>query len=190
MAVAPALEPVPPESALERGRRRLLLACAYDAGTLLVALFGSSAVATAWMLSRSDWGRVDLGAPDADLALAISISAGPAWTAWQWLHVWSEGGTFGVRRAMSGSPQPASASPVRRVVWLALHPVSIPFWGWATSIFIATGTPAFMAAGLLPATLGLLAALLAIASFVMLLVRPLLSPLHTWIAVASFGGRR
>jgi hypothetical protein len=194
MAAAQALEPAPARPASELGRGRVLLACAYDLATLLIGTLASSLVAITWMLARTDWGRLDLNTGDAVIALAIAVSAGPAWTAWQWLHL-REGATFG-RRHVHGygtSPSETVYGPMQRIrqaVWFALHPVSLPLWVWLTAVLVATGSSPFIFVSSAPLTAALATALLAVISLVSVLVRPSLPPLHAWIARASFGGRR
>jgi hypothetical protein len=194
MAAAQALEPAPARVMPDLGRARLLLACAYDLVSLIIALLGSSLVALLWMLGRTGWGRYDLGAGDAVIALATAVSAGPAWTAWQWLHLRDERATFGRRRTQRLATQPnlaqTSVRDARRGVWLALHPVSLPLWVWLTAVLIATGSSPFIFASSLPFTAAVTTTLLAAISLIALLVRPSFLPLHVWIARASFGGRR
>src|SRR5699024_9618700 len=125
----------------------------------------------------------------------IAVSAGPAWTAWQWLHVRDDGVTFG-RRYAQHQATPASdrlrrsMRRLRQAVWLALHPVSLPLWLWLTAVLLATGSSPFIFVSAVPLTAALATALLAAISLVTILVRPSLPPLHVWIARASFGGRR
>jgi hypothetical protein len=73
---------------------------------------------------------------------------------------------------------------------LALHPVSLPLWAWLAAVLTATGASPFIFASSVPLTAVLATALLAVISFITVLVRPSLPPLHVWIARASFGGRR
>jgi hypothetical protein len=129
------------------------------------------------------------------IALAIAVSAGPAWTAWQWLHVRGNGATFGRRYAQPNDTTQlirlrSSMRCIREGVWLALHPVSLPLWVWLTAVLVATGSSPFVFASSVPLTAALATALLAVISLVAVLVQPSLAPLHVWIARASFGGRR
>jgi hypothetical protein len=171
----------------------LLLACAYDLATLVIGMLASSLVAVMWMLARTGWGRLDLKTGDAVIALAIAVSAGPAWTAWQWLHLRDDGATFGRRRAqvVTTEPDPGHGymPRIRRAVWLVLHPVSLPLWVWLTAVFVATGSSPLIFVSSVPLTAAMATALLAAISLVSVLVRPSLPPLHVWIARASFGGR-
>ena len=177
-------------------RGRLLLAWASALATLLLALAAGSLLATIWMLARTEWGRFDLGTGDAVFALALPASAAPAWTAWRWLRLWEEAALLDRWRARltpAEGPEHARSNldrRVRRIVWLALHPVGLPFWLWLTCALLVTATSAFTVLAVVPLTVSLLVALLAAVSLVMLLARPSLWPLHVWLAHASFGGRR
>lgn len=172
----------------------MLLAWMYDLGTLLLALAVTGTVAVVWMLARTEWGRVDLRTGDAVIAVALALGVGPAWTAWQWLRLWDEDGTAGHARMrvapLDRTARAQSSGRARRALWLALHPVSLPFWAWTTFICFVTGSSVFAAVAIVPLTATLLVGLLTAVSLVTLLVRPLAWPLHLWIARASFGGRR
>jgi hypothetical protein len=179
MLAASVAQPAPVEVRPGITRRRLLGGWAYDLATLLIALLASSLVALAWMLGRTAWGRIDLGAVDAIIALALGISAGPAWTVWHWSRLW-EAGTSGE----------SALSPSGRGIWLASHPVSLPFWLWTTFICFATGVSVLAAAAVVLLTVTLVVGGLAAVSLVILLVRPGAWPLHLWIARASSGRRQ
>lgn len=191
------IQHAPPQTHLRINRQRLLLAWTYDVATLVLTLAASSLAATVWMLARTNWGLFDLGTGDAVFALALCISAAPAWTAWQWLQLWGDGATFGTRRAgitegVGGLVQGGRLSEgrLRSTAWLGLHPASLPCWAWMAGALFATATPMFIVIAVVPLAASLLVAFLSVLSMVMLLARPSLRPLHVWLARASFGGRR
>jgi hypothetical protein len=160
----------------------LLVAWLYDLGTLVLALLATGVVGTLWLLARTDWGRVDVALGEAVFASSLLAAAAPAWTAWQWLRLWDEGRTAGHRRLQL---EPASALPgARRVIELALHPVSIPAWSWLALTLIILEVPgAAWLAVVVTAFVGLLAAV----SLGLLLVRPAAQPLHRRIARMRLG---
>ena len=94
---------------------------------LLLMLIAATALALAWLLARTQAGRLDAASGDAIAAAAIVGAAVPAWAAWQAARLHALGATTGQARlglAVEGAP-------MRRVARFLLHPASLPLWsGW------------------------------------------------------------
>lgn len=163
-------------------RARLLAALAIDLATLVAALCASALVAIAWLLARTGAGRLDPEERDAVVAFALWAAAAPAWTAWQWRMLHAHGSTFGARRTGAGAVPRLEGR--RRLVWLLLHPVTVPAWGWLTLTAAIPGPLALVA---VPLTVTACVLVLAVVSCVLVLVTPGGAPLHARIARA---GRR
>ena len=138
----------------------LLRTVARDVLTLLLAFASCAALATAYLLLRTDRGALDAPAPDAALAAAIAAAAIPTWTAYQWRR--------GIR-----------VGSARSLLGIALHPANAPAWCWlaATLGLLSLRLPALVVLALAVAV-----TLLAVASFLLLLLRPEAQPLHIQIA--------
>ena len=171
----------------------MLAAWGRDVATLASALAATGLIAVAWMLARTDLGRYDLGVQDAVFALSICLASGPAWSAWQWLRLRTDGATFGGRRttiASDGGSHLVASSWFRRWALAAVHPTTLPLWLWATMVLTISGVDALALLAVLPLTMFLTGGVLMLGSMVLLLVRPSAAPLHVWFTHASFGGGR
>lgn len=152
------------------GRGARFAAVALDLGALL-ALLAIVAVAVAgWLLARTAWGRLDAGAADAWAAAALLAACVPAWGAWQLARLRRAGATFGEARA--GLAVEASSAR-RRLLRFALHPLSVPVWGWLALTLLVSGLggPALALAALC-AIAGALAGLGGLAALALAAARP------------------
>jgi hypothetical protein len=187
-------------------RRRRLLAVGFDVGGGLVAMLAALAIATLWLLLRSGLGRDDAGGGDAVLALSLVAGVAPAWAVYLGAALWRGGMTPGQRRAgvavqsrgsgeasapfngprVSGAlVEPGEAPGTarwRRALRLAVHPISLPVWGWVALTALLAGVPWLW----LPFALATVAVALAGAvSLVLLLVWPSMPALHDRVAGTS-----
>jgi hypothetical protein len=182
MVAASFAQPAPQRVRSAPARKRLLVAWLYDLGTLVLALLATGVVGTLWLLARTEWGRVDVALGEAVFAASLVAAAAPAWTAWQWLRLWDQGQTAGHRRLdLDARP---SLSGGRRVIELALHPVSVPAWGWLALTLIILEVPGV---AWLAVVVTAFVALLGAVSLGLLLVRPAAQPLHRRIARMRLG---
>lgn len=147
-------------------RRRRLAAAGADAATLALALLAAGALATAWLLVRTAWGRDDTTQGEAALAFALGGAAVPAWTAWVTLHLYDRGATPGQRWQRLAIE---AVSPARRALRLAAHPLALPAWGWLLTVLFLLDAR-WLAAPAVLLTLAVMGS--ALASLVLLLVRP------------------
>jgi hypothetical protein len=169
------------------GRRRRLAAATIDAAGALAAIAVGAAVATAWLMLRTGFGRADVDGGDAIAAVSFVGATIPAWAAWLALRVRRDGCTPGQRRArMFVEPLPGAMS-WRRQLRLAAHPLTLPVWGWLTLTALLSGVPWLwlpVAAG------GMVVALAGVLSFALLLVRPELNAMHDLLARTRLAERR
>ncbi len=137
----------------------LLRTVACDVLTLLLTFASCAALAFVYLLIRTDRGALDAPAPDAALAAAIAAAAVPVWTAYQWRRGIRVGGA-------------------RSLLGITLHPANAPAWYWlATTLeLLSLRLPA-----LVVLALAVTVTLLAVASFLLLLLRPEAQPLHIQI---------
>lgn len=155
-------------------RRRRLLAAGLDAAGVFAATAVALVIATIWLLSRSGLGRDDAGDGDAVLALSLVAAVVPAWTVYLGAGLWLDGRTPGQRR-LGVTVGPREAAQWRRALRLALHPLSLPAWGWLALTAALSGLPWLW----LPVAAAAAAIALAGAvSFVLLAVRPSLPSVH------------
>ena len=160
-------------------RRRRLAAASIDALGAMLAVAAGTAVAVAWLMSRTDLGRTDASSGDAVAAASLIGAALPAWAAWTALRVKREGATAGQRMAglaVSTDARMGSWLPVLR---LAVHPLALPLWGWFAITALLSGLPWVWAP---PAIAGLAVAVAGLASFALLLVRPGARAIHDRVA--------
>jgi hypothetical protein len=163
-----------PRRSPERSRRAAALAL--DLGVLFVLEGAAAALATAWLLVRSSWGRFDVGVGDAYIATALLGAIPPAWGAWQAWRFAREGATFGqvrMRLAVDSGEGP------RRFVRLVAHPASLPCWGWLWVTLLLLGLPWLPVLARLGFVLVLGAAVLSAATMI---ARPHWPPLHDRLA--------
>ena len=139
------------------GRGRRLAAALLDTGALLGAAGAALLVALAYLLARTEAGRLDVGADDAAVAWSLLGAVLPAWTAWQWAHLRGEGVTAGGAR-LGVPPRPSDEPGARGAAQQALryfsgavHPVTAPAWAWAALTLVLLEVP------VLPAVAGFLA---------------------------------
>jgi hypothetical protein len=176
----PALDPT--RGQRRHDRRWRLAASALDAGVALALLAAAMAVATAWLLLRTDLGRRDAGAGDAVAAVSLVAAAVPAWTAWLAARLWRDAATPGQRRqglalaSAGASPEPVRWRPIAR---LTLHPLSLPAWLWLALTAALGGVPWLW---LMPALVAAIVALAALASLALLLARPQRRAVHDLLA--------
>ena len=135
MTIAPPKPDRPTTAAPGAPPTRRMLAVAVDliyggAASLLAALASGG-----WLFLRTAWGRDDVPSGDATFASALLLAATPAWLAWTALRLAQRGATPGQARCglrVTGSPR-------RRLLRLALHPLTVPGWLWlATLAAVAT----------------------------------------------------
>jgi len=180
MPVTPILLPVsePPS----RGRR--LRAVVYDLTGLALAVVLAFIAAVAWLLARTEAGRFDVADVDGALAAAVLLAALPAWVAWAVLGLVRQRGTPG-QRAAGIEVVPESEEPRGAGWWLraglaaVVHPLAVPAWLWLAAVVALAG---YEVAALVPLALAAVAALFGVLSFVMLLARPSMPPLHDQLA--------
>ncbi len=172
-------------SAITIRRRQRLLAGFRDAIALLPLLAVATALATAWLLLRTAWGRDDVRDLDGAVALAIIAAAPAAWAAWLAVALITDHATPGQRAyglrlsgdALAAAPWLPYLTWRRRVaLWLAFHPVvGVVGWAWMAGLAVLAG--AFLAA-VLCATVAAAVALSGVASLAMILVTPDVGALH------------
>ncbi len=169
--------PMPP---LAPGRSRILAAAAIDAALLVGIHAGALALATGWLLARTDAGRVDVGEGDAVVAVAIAGAAAPAWVAWTLLITHRRLGTPGQRVARV-RPVPEWGVPQWSLYVRAMtSPLSLPGWLWMAATPLVAGMTAWLA---LPALLAAAAVLAGgVGSLAIALVRPSARMLHDRVA--------
>jgi hypothetical protein len=172
--------PMPP---LEPGRSRILAAAAIDAALLGGLHVGALLLAVAWLLARTDAGRVDVGEGDAVVAVAIAGAAAPAWIAWTLLITHRRLGTPG-QRIVCIRPIPDWGVPQWSLYLRAMtSPLSLPGWLWMAATPLLAGMPVWLA---LPAALAAVAVLAAsVGSLAIALVRPDARMLHDRLARTS-----
>ena len=132
-------------------------------------------VTTLWLLLRSGFGRDDTGGGDAVLALSLVAGVVPAWAVYVGAALWRDGMTPGQRRIGVA----LDASRWRRLLRLAVHPVSLPAWVWFALTALLTGVPWLW----LPFALAaVVVALAGAVSLLLLLVWPSMPALHDRVA--------
>ncbi|MSP23056.1 MAG: hypothetical protein EXR66_08670 [Dehalococcoidia bacterium] len=117
-------------------RRLRAAAVARDAAPLLVGLAIAVTVTTSWLLVRTEAGLLRVQDADARRAAAIVLAVPPAWAAWLAPGV-AHGATSGQRRA----GLQVQGGPLARLARTAIHPLSLPLWGWLALLAAASGLP-------------------------------------------------
>ena len=164
------------------GRGRRLTAFAVDCGSGLLALLAGVLLAAVWLLLRSGLGLIDAPEGDAVVAAAVAGATAPAWAAWLFARSRRRGATFGEGVAGLGVAEREGhgrPSGRRRSLRLALHPLSLPLWGWLALTALLSGLPWAWAPPLLVVAL---VALGGVGSLALLLVRPSAPALHDRVA--------
>ncbi len=165
------------------GRVRIVAAAAVDAALLVALHAGAAVLATAWLLVRSESGRLDVGATDAAVAVSVIAAAAPAWVAWTLLATRRRLPTPGQGLARI-RPVPAGGAPRGALyVRAAAAPLSLPGWLWAAATPLVAGLPPWLALPPLVGATGVAAA--ALGSLGLLLVRPRARLLHDRLARTS-----
>ena len=131
VTVAAPTTPTPPLS-----RRRRASAVARDAATLLLPLVIAMALATVWLLARTEAGLLAVRDVDARRAAALVLAVPPAWLAWLLPGV-ARGATVGQRHA----DLQVRGNWLARVNRLAFHPLALPLWGWLALVLAAANLP-------------------------------------------------
>ena len=154
-----------------RTRARLLRSLARDVATLLLAFALAAAFATAYLLLRTDRGRLDVSAFDATIAFAVLASSAPAWTAWRIVRTpsplaWPDG-------------HANAQAVVTRGVLVLLHPCVIPSLFWLAGLLALMEVPV---AWLLTLAVAGITTALGLTSLLTMLVRPTATPLHLRVA--------
>jgi hypothetical protein len=101
-----------------------------DLAVLVAAEMLVAAVATIWLVARTDLGRLDIGDGDAAMALALLGGVVPAWLAWLALAA-IDGATPGHRRAGLAIE---AGRPRDRLLRLALDPRGLVGWVWLVAL--------------------------------------------------------
>ena len=174
--------PLPTHAPPSRGSR--LRAVGYDLTGLALAVVLAFVAGIVWLLARSEAGGVDVADVDAALAAAVLLAALPAWVAWAVLGLARECGTPGQRAAgvevVRDIEEPRSTGG-----WLlaglgaAVHPLAVAAWLWLAAVVALAG---FEVVALVPLALAGVGVLFGVLSFVLLLTRPALPPLHDQLA--------
>src|SRR5690606_16236138 len=108
----------------------------------------------------------------------------PAWVAWGVLGLADERGTPGQRQAgievVAESEEPRGVGGwLRAGLAAAVHPLAVPAWLWLAAVVALAGAEV---AALVPLALAAVAVLFGVLSFVLLLARPSMPPLHDQLA--------
>lgn len=160
-------------------RRMRLLAVVRDAAALLPPLAIAAAIAVAWLLSRTAWGRDDVRSVDSAVALALVATVPPAWLVRLALHSITAGGTPGQRAAGLRLTARRRHARVAVLIRLALHPLGTVGWAWlAATLAMAQ----LYTAALVPAAVGALTLLGGLTSLAVVLVAPGARGVHDRLA--------
>lgn len=163
-------------------RRARLVAATRDAITVLPPLVAASALAIAWLLARSAWGRDDVRDLDSAIALAIVATVPPAWLARIALSLVTSHATPGQRALglhIEVTRAQAARTSLTMALRLALHPFGAVGWAWLAGVLVLAS--AFEAA-LLLAVVAVVVAVAGIVSLAIILVTPDGRALHDRIA--------
>jgi len=129
----------PPPALAPRGRRAR--AAIADLGVLfggaLVAFLGGMA----YLLIRTNWGRYDTSDIDSALAGALLVAVPPTVAAWLLLSVAEHRATPGQRRAGLVIARREDGWRGARLLRMALHPLSLPFWVWLVAMLSLLAVP-------------------------------------------------
>ncbi len=117
-------------------RRARVAAEAFDLLLLGIAVAIASVVAGAWLLLRTRGGAFDLGRGDAAIAMALWMSAVPAW----WGLLVFDSVTGGQTPGIAQARLRVEGGTAARLLRLVLRPVATLAWLWVTFLaVIATG---------------------------------------------------
>ena len=145
-----------------RSRARYLAAGAYDLATLLGACALAVVLVTAWLLARTEAGRLDVGGRDAFAMTALLAAVPAAWTAWQLAHLRTHGTSAGGRRLALG-PRTTPRRLLLRVLRAAVDPLVAPGWAWLAAGTWLLGVPVVPLVAVALAVAGLLWGLVTLA---------------------------
>jgi hypothetical protein len=159
-------------------RRARLLALALDAIAILPPVVIALAIAIAWLLARTAWGRDDVSDLDSSVALAL-LAAGPAaWLAWLGYALATGHATPG-QRARGIAVEFTRGGRATPALWLAAHPFGAMGWLLIALMLLLAG--AWEGAAVI-AVLAALALLGGLVSLAIALARPEARGLHDYIA--------
>lgn len=159
-------------------RRRFFAAFAFDIVTLVGAVLASGVVAIAWLLARTQAGRVDPTDDEAVIAFALWAAALPAWTVWQWRALTTHATSAGMHSVAPGAASQRFAGQ-RRVMWFLLHPVTVPAWIW---LALAALIPGPFALAVFPISIATLQLVMTLTSGVVVFITPSRLPGHVRFA--------
>lgn len=178
---APSEGPVPaaPPASRPITRRLRLLAAARDALALLPAIAVALAIAVAWLLARTAWGRDDVRDVDSAVALATLAAVPPAWLARIAFGLVTAQATPGQRACRLRVEVTRARRRLALGLRLALHPFGAAGWAWVAAVLALAGA---FAIALAVAAIALALALGAVASLAMILADPDTRALHDRVA--------
>lgn len=107
-----------------------------DFAELLGALVVASLAAAAWLMVRTHAGRDDIAELDAIIAAAVVLAIPPAWFV-RYALAASEDGSAG----QQGAALEVRGGRRGRALRVAMHPLSLPAWGWLVLVTVAAGAP-------------------------------------------------
>jgi len=160
-----------------RGAR--VRATLFDVGALLAGGAVALLVGVLYLLVRTSWGTYDAGDFDSALATALLLAVPPTWMAWMLTSITERGATPGQRRAGLVVANREGGRRWARLLRMALHPLSVPFWLWSGAMFLLLGTPLLAILVLLWAGVVMIGGLI---SMVMFAIRPRTPAIHDLLA--------
>ena len=167
---------LPSELAPRGARARAALS---DLGVLLGGGVAAFLVAVVYLLVRTSWGATDASDFDSALAAALLLAVPLTWAAWLLMSVAEHRATPGQRRAGLVVARREDDWRSARLLRMALHPMSLPFWLWVAAMLLLLGVPLAPWAVLLWSALVVIGGL---ASLVLLAIRPGTPGVHDWAA--------